>query len=219
MPIEELDQRRNIATWAVPCWAVPAVAGVMVEVLDPEPYDAQFMGQYLQTTYFDTQSQALRQARLPKQRYITLRLRAYGMSQGAGRDYQVQEYALTAKTSEGKFRQEVSPAVAKQLLADPTPELLGQILPPDLFAILLDLVGDEDLWPCVTVCSQRYATEDAERRLTLDLCVRTDTGKELPYGVLEFKSTKTTDPPPGGLPTPGLRPIKMSKFLWATDWR
>jgi hypothetical protein len=46
-------------------------------------------------------------------------------------------------------------------------------------------------------------------------CVHTALGKHLPFGVLESKSTKDDtmiDPQ-----IFALMPIKMSKFLWATD--
>jgi hypothetical protein len=55
--------------------------------------------------------------------------------------------------------------------------------------------------------------------LTLDLHVYTDTGKLLPSGVLEFKSTQPDAEPPQPLAAPGLRPVKRSRFLWATLWR
>ncbi len=44
--------------------------------------------------------------------------------------------------------------------------------------------------------------------------VATDTGKTYPCGVLEYKSTRAGGRPP--LTVGGLRPIKLSKFLWAT---
>jgi hypothetical protein len=37
--------------------------------------------------------------------------------------------------------------------------------------------------------------------------------------VLEFKSTRKTAVPPAALAGLNLRPIKISKFLWATLWR
>jgi hypothetical protein len=42
---------------------------------------------------------------------------------------------------------------------------------------------------------------------------RTDTGKTRPHAVLESKSTSPDEPPE---PLAALRPIKLSKFLWAT---
>jgi hypothetical protein len=71
--------------------------------------------------------------------------------------------------------------------------------------------------PVVTVYCRRYAVEDDQDRLTLDCCVHTDRGKELGYGVLEFKSTQPDESPPGRLVRPALRPLKLSKFLWATE--
>ena len=62
----------------------------------------------------------------------------------------------------------------------------------------------------------RYAVEDEQDRVTLDTQVRTDTGKTLPRAVLEFKSTRP-DKPPDALTALHLRPIKLSKFLWATE--
>jgi hypothetical protein len=79
------------------------------------------------------------------------------------------------------------------------------------------LVADgQPLQPVVTVRAQRYAIEDDRQRYTLDTDVSTDLGKSLAYGVLEFKGTKD-DTPPANLRNIGLRPIKLSKFLWATE--
>lgn len=219
MPLPSNDLRSNLATWAVPPWAVPAVVHQMDELLPPEPFDPHLQGQYLQTTYFDTPSFALRRARLGRQQYVTLRLRTYGASTGAGGVYPVSAYALAAKTETKKVRVELKAAPAKALLQEPSTDLLAQLLSPDIFAHLLAIVGDEELMPVVTCTAQRYAVEDQQSRLTLDLNVQTDSGKHLPFGVLEFKSVNEQAAPPGRLPTPGLRPIKLSKFLWATDWR
>jgi len=60
-----------------------------------------------------------------------------------------------------------------------------------------------------------YAVEDGQDHLTLD-AQGPDTGKTLPHAVLEFKSTKP-DKPPDALTALHLRPIKLSKFLWATE--
>jgi hypothetical protein len=46
--------------------------------------------------------------------------------------------------------------------------------------------------------------------------VRTDTGKCLPYAVLEHKSADAEASTPGSLLALPLRPVKLSKFLWAT---
>jgi hypothetical protein len=71
--------------------------------------------------------------------------------------------------------------------------------------------------PVVTVFCRRYAVEDDQDRLTLDCCVYTDRHKHLTYGVLEYKSTNRKAAPPGRLTRLGLRPLKLSKFLWATE--
>jgi hypothetical protein len=62
-----------------------------------------------------------------------------------------------------------------------------------------------------------YAVEDDQDRLTLDCCVHTDRAKQLGYGVLEFKSTQPDETPPCRLIGLGLRPLKLLKFLWATE--
>ena len=51
----------------------------------------------------------------------------------------------------------------------------------------------------MTVCCRRYAVEDAERRLTLDCEVITDTGKTLPASALEFKAIDKDEPSTGRL--------------------
>jgi hypothetical protein len=213
------DLRSNIATWAVQPHAVPATVAQMLDSLQPEQFDPSFFGQYLQTTYFDTAGFALRKARAAKQSYLTLRLRAYSPSAAAGGQYPTPVFALAAKTEDTKSRTAIAPTVAKALLQEPTPDLLGQVLSPDLLARLLALIGAEPLLPAVTCTAQRYAVEDHTSRLTLDINVATDTGKHLPFNVLEFKSTHHSPAPPGRLPLAGMRPIKLSKFLWATDWR
>ena len=81
---------------------------------------------------------------------------------------------------------------------------------------MLEITADE-LVPVVTVCCRRYAVEDKDRRLTLDCEVTTDRGKSLPAAVLEFKAIDKEEPPPGRLARLPMRPIKLSKFLWATE--
>ncbi len=93
---------------------------------------------------------------------------------------------------------------------------LKDLLPPNLLARLLEIT-EEELLPVVTVCCRRYAVEDADRRLTLDCEVTTDHGKSLPASVLEFKAMDKEEPPPGRLARLLIRPIKLSKFLWATE--
>jgi hypothetical protein len=203
--------RQNLATWAVPAWQLPAVAHVLHDVLPNEVYDPHFQGQELATTYFDTPDFALRKARRKKDRYLTLRVRCYQTPDGS------ELYALSAKTEQEKWRQEIEPAVADLLLAgtaDP-----GGMLPAHLLARLQELAGNAPVGPVVTVGCRRYSVEDDEDRFTLDVGVKTDTGKWLPCSVLEFKSTDSIARPPASLMLLGLRPIKSSKFLWATDWR
>jgi len=90
-------------------------------------------------------------------------------------------------------------------------------LPAHLQARLVSLVGDEPLLPAACVLAHRYAVENERDRLTLDVDVRTDTGKRMPAAVLEFKSIDEDAAPPGGLAVARPRPIKLSKFLWATE--
>jgi hypothetical protein len=78
-------------------------------------------------------------------------------------------------------------------------------------------LGAETLVPVVTVFCRRYAVEDDRGRLTLDVCVHTDRHKLLSYGVLEYKSTSRNAAPPGHLTRLGLRPLKVSKYLRATE--
>jgi hypothetical protein len=112
------------------------------------------------------------------------------------------------------------PAVtASRLLRQPFDAAAGLagLLPADQLARLVELAGKEPLLPAVAVLAARYAVEDDTDRLTLDLDVATDTGKRLPFGVLEFKSRlpgAALAPAVAALP---LRPIKLSKFLWATE--
>jgi hypothetical protein len=196
--------RSNLGTWAVPTDRLPGLAAVLLEALPAEAYDPLFVGQNLETTYFDTIDFDLRKARAKKDRYLTLRIRCYGG----------QTYALSAKTESEKWRLEIEPAHAELLLvgaAQPSADL-----PAHLRARLMEL-GAETLTPVVTVCCRRYAVENDRDRFTLDVAVHTDTGKCLPHGVLEFKSTDTDAGSPGRLPTLCLRPIKLSKFLWATE--
>jgi hypothetical protein len=65
---------------------------------------------------------------------------------------------------------------------------LGALLPGHLLARLLEISHEQPLRSAVAILCRRYAREDDQDRLTLDLAIRTDTGKHLPYGVLEFKS-------------------------------
>jgi hypothetical protein len=209
-PLPTGDLRTNLATWAVPAVSLPQVARAMTDALPPEAFDLAFNGQRLETTYFDTAGFDLLKARRRGQRYLTLRLRCYDN----GRQ---ETYALSAKTESEKWRQEITSAVADLLLAagaDP-----GLALPAHLLARLQELTGGKPVRPVVTVCCRRYAVEDDTDRLSLDVGVTTDTGKRLGTHVLEFKSTDPAALPPGRVGALGLRPVKLSKFLWAGQWR
>jgi hypothetical protein len=181
----------------------------MREALPCEPFDPAFRGQELETTYFDTPDFDLRKARRRDDKYLTLRLRRYGPSE---------VYAISAKTESSKFRTEIEPEQAEAILDGGTRLLVG-LLPADLVARLLGLGAEDLLIPVVTVLARRYAVENDADRLTLDTAIRTDSGKVLPADVLEFKSTIWPAAPPSGLEKLRLRPVKISKFLWATLWR
>jgi hypothetical protein len=206
------DLRSNLATWAVPTCLVPAIVRVLLESLPQEVYDPGFRGQDLGTTYFDTPRLTLRRARRRGQRYLTLRLRCYATPG------QPDAYALSAKTESQKFRVSLDAASAEALRhGGPIRNGLARWLPGELLARLLDLIDEQPLVPIVVVNARRYAVEDAVDRLSLDVDVGTDTGKQLPFAVLEHKSTEPGALPPGGLTSLDVRPIKLSKFLWATD--
>lgn len=208
MAFPATDLRHNLATWGVPGHCLPAVANQMVHALPTEQFDPNFRGQHLETTYFDTANFKLRKARLKGDKYCTVRVRCY---RGASR---TEAYALSAKTEDRKVRVDLPDDLALALL-DRGPDI-ANVLPGDVQARLLDLVGDDPLLPVVTVCATRYAVEDDTDRLTLDVHVRTDTGKAFPTNVLEFKSKNRDARAPLGF---DLRPIRVSKFLWATDYR
>ncbi len=111
MPLPAESLRKNLATWAVPTDLLPAVANVLHDLLPNEPFDPNFRGQALETTYFDTAAYDLRKARLSKSRYLTLRIRCYESPDGA------YSYALSAKTESEKWRIELTPGHAELLLA------------------------------------------------------------------------------------------------------
>jgi hypothetical protein len=210
-PVPAKDLRTNIASWAVPPSVIPAVAGLILGELPREVFDPSFFGQHINTHYFDTLDFLLQKARKKGDKYLTLRVRCY---KALARD---EAYALSAKTEEQKFRVEIDEETADFLTStnNPLPKLMD-LLPGDLGARLMELTDDQPLLVVTKVHAHRYAVEDAKDRFTFDVDVSTDSGKQLPFGVLEFKSTDENATPPGGLFTLNLRPIKISKFLWAT---
>lgn len=206
-PLPVQDLRSNCGTWAVPTEALPALANQLIHALPTEGFDPNFRGQALETTYFDTRNFALRRARVKAERYLTLRIRCYGADPAV--------YALSAKTESQKFRAKIPADLADVLLTSQSlsPGNLVQVLAGDLLAQLQQLAGDAPLLPVVTVGFRRYAVESPTDRLTLDVGIRTDTGKGYPAHVLEYKSTSEEATPPLAI---CFRPIKLSKFLWAT---
>jgi hypothetical protein len=213
-PLPATDLRSNVGTWAVPGWRVPALTKQMLDSLPTEVYDSDFAGQYLQTTYFDTRNFDLRKARLKRDRYIVIRIRCYAPSRGAGAEYPESVYAISVKTEDKKFRRMIEKDLAEYLLHGQLDiNLVSGILPSDLIARIADIANGEPLLPVVTICFNRYAVEDAVHRLTLDLDIHTDTGRCYPSHVLEQKSANQDAVPLLALP---IRPIKLSKFLWAT---
>lgn len=209
MPLPASNLRTNVGTWAVPVCRVPAVAHFMHDALPNETFDPHFLGEEIETTYFDTPGHALRKARVKGTKYLTLRLRCYGGGDGQ------ELYALSAKTESEKWRQEVSDDDAYAILA--VPGRLADFLPGNLLARLQALASDTALTGAVKVCCRRYAVEDAQDRYTLDCAVHTDLGKCLPFGALEHKSADIEATEPAALRMLQLRPIKLSKFLWATE--
>jgi hypothetical protein len=208
LPAENL--RVNRGTWAVVDHVLPAVGNWLHDVLPNEPYDPHFEGQRLRTTYFDTPGWHLRNARMAKRRYLTLRVREY-RQEPAG----TIALALSGKTESSKFRTPVSSEAARAIL-DGDQGALRALLPADLLARLDELTGGEEVRPVVAVRCVRYAVEDQRDRFTLDCAVTADTGKCLPFNVLEYKSADPQGEPYRSL-VAGLRPIKLSKFLWATE--
>jgi hypothetical protein len=203
------QMRRNIATWWVLQEQLPALSHFLHDVLPNETFDPHFLGQKIETTYFDTAHFALRAARQHKQRYLTLRLRCYD---APGRE---ELYALSAKTESEKWRQEIPTDQAEAILAG---ELAaGTFLPAHLLVRLQQFAAEEPVLSVVKVCCRRYAVEDLADRYTLDVGVVTDTGKCLPAAVLEHKSLDPESTTPPALRALKLRPTKLSKFLWATS--
>jgi hypothetical protein len=210
-PLPAQDLRSNVATWAVPGDRVPAVAYCLPHLAPTEAFDPAFAGQRLETTYFDTLNLDLRKARRRGRRYLTLRLRCY-----AGNDVAATVYAVSAKTEAEKWRQEVAVPAAEALLGPYPGGAWHEVLPAHLAARLDELAGGAALLPAARVGCRRYAVENAQDRYTLDVGVSTDAGKCLPFAVLEYKSTAPDAVPPGSLTRLPIRPLKLSKFLWAT---
>lgn len=200
------DLRKNRATWAVAGPLLPAAGAALAAALPAEPFDPDFRGQRLTTTYLDTSRFALRAARARGDRYLTLRVRHY---------HPTGLFALSAKTEGAKVRVEVEPAVARAVLHGDR-DALAAHLPADVVARLAELVDDRPFLPVAEVHCHRFAREDGAGRLTLDTGVHTDTGLCLPFAVLEFKSTDPGAAAPSFPAGLGLRPVKVSKFLWST---
>lgn len=209
-PLPAQDLRGNRGTWAVQAHNLPALA-VAMQAWPRETYDPDFRGQKLQTWYYDTNSFALRKARVGKDRYLTLRLRSYQMSDDR------QTFALSAKTEAEKWRQEVTGWDAERLLDDSATGAALSLLPAHLAARLLEITEGKPLSTVACVFARRYATENETQRMTLDVHIHTDIDKTLPFHVLEYKDTKNEGVPPEVQTIYGLRPIKLSKFLWATE--
>jgi hypothetical protein len=201
------DLRYNLATWAVGTALLPAAGAALAAALPAESFDPDFHGQRLCTTYFDTDQLTLRRARRKGNRYLTLRLRHY---------HPTGLFALSFKTEAVKERRDVDRATARAILSGDD-EALREALPAEAVARLAELVGAAPLLPVVEVHCHRFAREDAHARLTLDTAVHTDTGLVLPFAVLEAKDTRPDGPLPSFPAALGLRPAKVSKFLWATQ--
>jgi hypothetical protein len=207
-PLTAQDLRTNIATWSVMPELTPAVARRMFTMMPLESYDPAFAGQQLETTYLDNRTFDLRKARKRGERYLTVRVRHY---------LPTDTYAFSAKTESGKFRVALAADEAKCIIRFGCKAYSLKFLPPDLLARLLDLTQErEELRPVTTIRFQRYAVENMNERLTLDIGIETDTGKCFPCEVLEQKGENPEDAPYPIFFSLGLRPIKLSKFLWAT---
>lgn len=203
--------KTNRGTWSVPCGHLPAIALAM-QALPREEFDPLFAGQHLTTTYLDAPDWSLLKARREGERYCTLRVRRYA-SPATG----LEGFALSAKTETEKFRREIAPELASQLLTGATVPAYADLLPADLVARLQELAGDQVLRPIVATRCHRYATESSDDRLTLDVGITADVGRSLENAILEHKATDMGEWDPGRLPH-NTRPIKMSKILWATSY-
>lgn len=202
----------NRATWGVPDNRLPALGSVMHDLLPNESYDPRFVGQDISTDYFDSPRRELIRARRKSRHYLTLRLRQYSPPDG-----QPNAWALSAKCDLGKWRQQISAQEAHLIRTNQMPDWAETYLPANLLARLQGLVVDSaNLVVCVNVRCRRYAVEDASQRFTLDVGLRTDLGKKYGCSVLEFKSVQEDAPVPSNLQRLSLRPLKLSKFRWAT---
>jgi hypothetical protein len=206
-PLPAANLRTNIGTWAVPANLLPAVTAAMLDALPRELYDPDFQGQELETIYLDTSDLVLRRARRQGERYLTLRLRCYA------RPEQEDLYALSAKTEREKWREELSPTEADEVRR--YPDAIANFLPANLLARLDQLCQGAPLQQVAVVCCRRYAVENDRDRLTLDIGIHTRAGRHMEPSILEFKSGGTNVPAVlGNVP---LFPVKLSKFLWATE--
>jgi hypothetical protein len=192
MPLPTEDLRNNVGTWVVPNCYLPAVAKFMAGFLPFEDYDPNFYGQPLVTTYYDTQKLLLRKARRKGKYYIVLRTRLYPGG----------FLAISAKTEDEKFRSEGV-------------EFDVSYLPKNMQRKVSELTQDKPLMPTAVIWCRRYSTEDGKLRLTLDTDVYTDRGYRMQYNVLELKANSEAAVPKE-LAAIGLKPLQLSKFLWAT---
>jgi hypothetical protein len=210
--------RTNIGTWLVPDHVLPFLSRYMTTSLPPESFDQDFHGQWLRTTYFEDSGFRLLKARKEGEQYLTLRIREYPAGHALSDATQPEPaFYLSAKTESRKFRVEISSAeVAQHYLHDGLAQGdLEMLLPPDLLARAYGLTDTAArLVPVVGVTCRRYAVENEMDRLTLDVSIASDRGKALAQSVLEHKQTEetTSSPHPEAL---GLRPVKLSKFLWS----
>jgi hypothetical protein len=205
-PLPTTDIRSNRGTWVVGPHRVPAIAAAMLDSLPAEQYDPRFMGQAIQTAYFDDRDYTLRKARVSKSRYLTLRVRCYQPATGP------EVYAISAKTESEKWRQEITAGAASGLLSRKL-DIVAQL--PAHIAARINELSAGPLVPVVMVHCHRYAVEDEADRLTIDIGVSTDRHKQLTFNVLEFKSSQP-DSTPARIAALQLPPLKLSKFLWAT---
>src|SRR5262245_46581766 len=161
----------------------------MRRLLPAEEYDNDFKGQSLRTTYFDTWDFKLRKTRLEKEKYCTIRIRSYAPTEKPGGSYAAAGcYAISAKTEEEKYREELESSVAETLIRRGLPDGYAP-LPGHLRARLMEITDGDPVVPVVTVSFTRYAVEDNVDRITLDCAIATSGGKEFPTNILENKTT------------------------------